>query len=101
MSTSTELEEMLKRMGHLPGVQGIIVINTETGLAIRSSFNQEKTNRYLGVMHPFLVKAKSVIRELDQSNEITFIRVRSRDDEIMFAPEKEYTMIVVQKPKFF
>jgi dynein light chain roadblock-type len=28
--------------------------------------------------------------------EITFIRIRSREHEIMIAPDKEYTMIVIQ-----
>ncbi len=37
---------------------------------------------------------------MDHQNELTFIRLRSHKDEILIAPDKEFTMIVVQKPAF-
>jgi dynein light chain roadblock-type len=37
---------------------------------------------------------------MDHQNDLTFIRLRSHKDEILIAPDKEFTMIVVQKPAF-
>ena len=34
--------------------------------------------------------------KLHEDEEIVFIRIRSREHEIMIAPDKEYTMIVIQ-----
>ena len=35
-------------------------------------------------------KARSVVRSLDSPYELTFLRVRSRNHEIIVAPDKEY-----------
>lgn len=43
-------------------------------------------------------KAKSVVRDLDPSNDLTFLRVRSKKHEIMVAPEKDFILIVIQNP---
>jgi dynein light chain roadblock-type len=95
----TELEDMFKRMNQLPGVHGYLVINSESGLAIRTSFSAEQTSHYVGLLHSFLIKTRSMIRDMDHSNELTFVRLRSLNDEILIAPDKEFTMIFVQKPK--
>jgi len=38
----------------------------------------------------------AAIKKVHPEEEITFIRSRSREHEIMIAPDKEYTMIVIQ-----
>lgn len=44
----------------------------------------------------FLNKASSAIKKVHPDEEIVFIRIRSREHEIMIAPDKEFTMIVIQ-----
>ena len=43
-------------------------------------------------------KARSVVRDIDPTNDLTFLRIRSKKHEIMVAPEKDYLLIVVQNP---
>lgn len=43
-------------------------------------------------------KARSVVRDLDPSNDMTFLRVRSKKHEIMVAPDKDFILIVIQNP---
>jgi dynein light chain roadblock-type len=95
----TELEDMFKRMNQLPGVQGYMVISSETGLPIRTSFAPSETSHYCALLHGFMIKTKAMIRETDHSDELTFVRLRSNNDEILIAPEKDFTLIFVQKPK--
>lgn len=92
-----EAEETFKRLSALPGVQGLIVINGE-GIPVRTTFPQSKTALYVSLIHGLIVKTKSTVKEIDISNELTFMRLRSHKDEILIAPDREYTMIVVQKP---
>ena len=99
MITPKAVEAMFSQMVAMPGVQGYIVINTDSGLIIRSSFHQQKTLHYIGLLHSFLIKTKATLHDMDQSNELRFIRIRSVTDEILIAPEREYTMIVIQQPK--
>jgi len=38
------------------------------------------------------------VRDLDPTNDLTFLRIRSKKHEIMVAPDKEFILIVVQNP---
>lgn len=44
-------------------------------------------------------KAKSTIRDLDPTNELKFLRLKSKHHEILLAPDKEFMLIVVQGQK--
>lgn len=92
-----EAEETFKRLSALPGVQGIIVMNSD-GIPIRTTLAQSKTALYVGLIHSFVAKTKSAIKEIDHQNDLSFIRLRSRNDEILISPDKEFTMIVIQRP---
>jgi dynein light chain roadblock-type len=99
MATTIETEDTLKRIANLPGVQGYMIINTESGLPIRINILAENATHYCALIHGFVIKAKATIRDLDHYNELQFIRLRSKHDEILIALDKDYTMIVFQKPK--
>ena len=40
-------------------------------------------------------KARSVVRDIDPMNDLTFFRVRSKRQEIMVAPDKNLFLIVI------
>jgi dynein light chain roadblock-type len=44
------------------------------------------------------VKAGGVVRTLDESDELAFLRLRSKKYEIMIAPDRDYLLVVVQIP---
>jgi dynein light chain roadblock-type len=46
------------------------------------------------LFHP----ANSVVRTLDDTDELTFFRIRSKKHEIMIAPDKDYLLVVIQDP---
>lgn len=48
--------------------------------------------------HGLLSQASSVVRTLDETDELTFFRIRSKKHEIMIAPDPEYLLIVIQRP---
>jgi dynein light chain roadblock-type len=41
-------------------------------------------------------KARSTVRDLDPNNELVFLRIKSRNNEILVAPDKDFMLIVVQ-----
>ena len=43
-------------------------------------------------------RAKSVVRELDGTNELVYLRIQSKKHEILVAPEEDFILIVVQDP---
>jgi len=92
---SNEIDETLKRIQSHKGVVGVIVVNNE-GVAIKSTLDNTTTVQYTGLVTSLTDKARGVVRDLDPTNDLTFLRLRSKKHEIMIAPEKEYMLIVVQ-----
>ncbi|KAJ8976374.1 hypothetical protein NQ317_003228 [Molorchus minor] len=94
---SNEVDETMKRIQSHKGVVGTIVVNSE-GIAIKSTLDNTTTVQYAGLISSLMDKARSVVRDLDPSNDLTFLRIRSKKHEIMVAPDKEFILIVVQNP---
>ena len=44
------------------------------------------TIQYAGLLHQLTAKARSVVRDIDPQNDLTFLRIRSKKHEIMVAP---------------
>uniref|UniRef100_A0A3B3ZHJ2 Dynein light chain roadblock n=1 Tax=Periophthalmus magnuspinnatus TaxID=409849 RepID=A0A3B3ZHJ2_9GOBI len=91
------LEETLKRIQSQKGVQGIVIVNSE-GIPIKSTLDNSSTVQYAGLIHQLVLKARSTVRDIDPQNDLTFLRVRSKKNEIMIAPDKDYFLIVIQNP---
>lgn len=69
-----------------------------SGIPIKSTLDNSTTVQYAGLISSLADKARSVVRDLDPTNELTFLRIRSKKHEIMVAPDKEFILIVVQNP---
>jgi dynein light chain roadblock-type len=93
----SEVEETLTRIQSHRGVVGVLIL-TSSGTAIRSSLPPAETDQYAALISQLATKASSVARTLDPSDDLTFLRIRSRNHEIMVAPDKEYLLIVIQNP---
>lgn len=95
---SSEVEESLKRIQQLKGVVGTIIINSE-GIPVKTTLDDDTTRHYAGLMHELTSKAKSTIKSLDSTNDLTFVRMRTKKHDIMASQEKGYVLIVVQTPQ--
>ncbi|XP_011496282.1 PREDICTED: dynein light chain roadblock-type 2 isoform X2 [Ceratosolen solmsi marchali] len=73
----------MKRIQSHKGVVGTIIVNTE-GIPIKSTMDNTTTVQYSGLISQLSDKARSVIRDLDPTNDLTFLRIRSKKHEIMF-----------------
>jgi dynein light chain roadblock-type len=92
-----ELEETLKRILSYKGVIGVLIMNNQ-GITIKSTLDNDLTFQYSSLFSQFTEKAKSIIKELDNTNDLTFLNIRSKKHEIMIATEKEYIFIVIKDP---
>lgn len=57
-----------------------------TGIPIRSTLDNSTTVQYAGLISQLAAKARSTVRDIDPSNDLTFLRIRSKKHEIMVAP---------------
>lgn len=40
-----------------------------------------------------------MIRDLDPTNDLAFLRIKTKNEEILVTPDKDYMLIAVQSPK--
>mmetsp|Transcript_11434 Transcript_11434/g.42693 ORF Transcript_11434/g.42693 Transcript_11434/m.42693 type:complete len:99 (-) Transcript_11434:584-880(-) len=93
---SAAVEETLKRIQSHRGVKGVLIVNSD-GIPIRSTLSTEVTDSYAGLIAQLTYKASSVVRTLDETDGLTFLRIRSNKEEIMIAPDRDYLLIVIQR----
>ncbi|EEH51894.1 flagellar outer dynein arm light chain 7 [Micromonas pusilla CCMP1545] len=97
MTAVNEVEEAVKRINSHKGVLGVLIINNE-GIPIKTTLENAETVQHAALITHFARKARAVVTALDPTNELTFLRVRSKSHEIMIAPDKDYTLVVLQNP---
>lgn len=85
----------MNRIRHHTGVLGVIVVNTE-GIGIRSTLDNPTTQLYLQHCGHLIKLARHTIRDIDPTDDIKFLRVRSNKNELVIAPDAGYTLIVLQ-----
>ncbi len=52
--------------------------------------------QYSGLLNQLVDQAKTMFKEIDSSNDLTFMRLRTKKHEIMVAPDRDYLLIVIQ-----
>ncbi|KAM9753492.1 dynein light chain roadblock-type 2 isoform 1-T1 [Menidia menidia] len=92
-----DVEETLKRIESHKGVIGTVVVNAE-GIPIRTTLDNSTTVQYAGHLRQLTMLARSMVRDIDPQNDLTFVRIRSKKHEIMVAPENNFLLIVIQNP---
>lgn len=94
----SEIHDTFFRISSQKGVKGIIVVNSD-GLCIKSTVEEPQSSDYARLITELCGKARHVVRDLDPTNDLMFLRIRSKRHEIMVAPDKDFTLIVIQDPR--
>ena len=95
---ASEIEDVMKRLSAHQGVETIVVMNSD-GIPIRTAPAMEPKDAvlYPALLSLLIEQAQKMIKTLDVTNEFQTMRIRSHKNEILVYPEKEYTLVVVQK----
>jgi dynein light chain roadblock-type len=89
-----EVDETLKRIQAQKGVTGVIIMDN-LGRSIRSTLDDEATTKHTVLLRQLCDKSKSVTKELDSTNDLSFLRLKTKKNEIMVAPDKDYLLAVI------
>ena len=99
----SEVEERIARIQTHKGVKGLIIVKkTEMKEGnqpqiVRTSMGQnEETIKYAVRLSELSITARSLVRDLDPKNDLTFLRVTCKKYDIMIAPDRDYFLIVIQ-----
>merc|ERR1712156_1036762 len=95
LKMATEVEETLKRLVGHKGVIGTVVVNKE-GVTIKSTLDPTTSSQYSNILGSLINQAIAMFKEMDPSNDVTFMRVRTKKCQFMVVPDNDFLFIVVQ-----
>lgn len=103
----TEVDERIERIRQHKGVKGLLIVNYREDkdggqsqpIFVRSTLPQgAETTNYGVKLSQIARQARNLVRDLDPSNDLTFLRITCKRYEMMIAPDKDYFLIVIQTP---
>lgn len=104
----SEIEATINRINSYEGVDRILIIKSSDNddnhnVLIRSlsegnNKDEGETAQNFARKIPQIGKeARSMVRQLDPKNDLTFLRIRTTNNEILIAPDKDFYLCVLQK----
>lgn len=91
-----EIDEVMTRTRLRDKVKGIVIANRE-GVSIRSTMQRAEDSSGLArIVTQLTEKARCCVRDVDPTNDMTFLRFRLKRQEILVAPGKDFYLIVQQ-----
>ena len=92
---SSIIDDMINKTKNMKGVEGIIISDVD-GIPIKSTLEEDITYYYSTCASMFVKTCIESMKELIKED-VTLIRMRTKLNEIIISPEKDFIFIVVQK----
>ena len=73
------------------------MLYTPQGIPIKTTVDNTTAAQYEQLVTSLTSATRSVVRDLDPTNELTFFRLRSVSHEVLVAPDEQFLMLVLQK----
>mmetsp|Transcript_34817 Transcript_34817/g.83263 ORF Transcript_34817/g.83263 Transcript_34817/m.83263 type:complete len:126 (-) Transcript_34817:53-430(-) len=93
--TNAELEDTVKRITSHKGVEGVIVMDRR-GAVLKSTLSDDQTRAHAGVLADLTARAAQIAQLLNPEDELTYLRMYSKQREVMISPDKDYLLVVMQ-----
>lgn len=74
-----------------------IIVMDGSGKPIRSTLSQKRSYLYASQFKALSSMARNVVRDLDPSNDVTFMRMRTPMVEVHISLNREFILAVIQK----
>ena len=91
----SEIDQTLLRITNNKSVIGLLVLDSNNKIIHKFSNNGDP-QLYADKLPPLIERARALVKDLDATNDLTFLRVRTDKIEILVAPDDDYLLIVVQ-----
>lgn len=87
---------MIDRITHHQGVVGVMVFSNK-GIAIKSTFDELQTTLWAALVGKVVAKARTVGKSVEEGSNLTMLRIRSTQYEVMISPEKDWILVAIHK----
>ena len=96
LTSLAEVEETIARISSYKGVQAVMILHRQTGNVIQSTWTEDLKLQHASIIQQLTSKSALLASTMD--DELSFVRIRSKQHEILLAPDKEYILAVLQNP---
>ena len=72
------------------------MFSLQEGVTIKSTLDPTTTSQYSNILGSLVNQAISMFKEMDPTNDVTFMRVRTKKCQFMVVPDNDFLFIVVQ-----
>jgi dynein light chain roadblock-type len=93
-SSLREVQDTLARISSNKGVMGVMILNSK-GDILQSTWDSEHQLHHAAALSGIVRQAGSLLQGEDP---LSFITIRSRQREILVAPDGDYLLVVLQNP---
>ena len=62
------------------------------GIPIRTTLDNSTTVQYAALMHSLVGKGRGSVRDLDPQDDLQFLRIKTKKQEIMIAPGTKFIL---------
>lgn len=98
------LEAIVQQNGRAPVVERMrrlcqTMVIDDVGRPLQSDYDVKVTAIMAKKLHDLRDAANSAVRDLDASNELTFLRVQTKKNEIIIANEQKFAIVAVRTEK--
>ena len=73
-----------------------VMLYTPQGIPIKTTVDNTTAAQYEQLVTNLTSATRSVVRDLDPTNDLTFFRLRSTSHEVLVAPDDHFLMLVLQ-----
>lgn len=92
----TDIQATIKKLENSKSIKTVVVINSQQKIVYpEKPSNGAELKKLVEAVSPLVEKALLLVRNLDSSNDLTFLHFKSGKDEIMIAPGDDEILIAV------
>ncbi|RUP31991.1 hypothetical protein BC936DRAFT_138598 [Jimgerdemannia flammicorona] len=91
------VDETLRRLSAHKNVIGVVIVNSG-GNCIATTLEPLLAKQYASLITSLVDTARTTVRTIDDQNDLTFLRVRTKQHEIMVGPSEhlDYLLITIR-----
>ena len=98
--SQSEIEETIERIKGTQGVTGYLIVDAEgTVLRKHADMSAADVKKYSSLIRDLSGRARHVVRDLNPTNDLRCMRLKTSNVEILVAPHAKFTVVVIQRWK--
>ena len=102
-----EIESKLKSITSQNGVKGYLILNSD-GQKIKTNLETDLSDKYQKFIYSMMAQVNTFFKQVSENpsnaegtndNDLKLMRFRSSYDDVIIAPDGDFTMVILKEPQ--